>query len=67
LEEEDLPDVGLITIHQTIKYLGPVIKKVKRRKQGNLNPDSPWAKERLRWVTQLLVMLGKREFNPSTR
>jgi hypothetical protein len=39
--------------------LGPVIRKVKRRKQENRNPDSPWAKERLRWVTQLLVILGK--------
>jgi hypothetical protein len=47
--------------------LGYVIRKVKRRKQGNINPDSPWAKARLRWVTQLLVRLGKHKFCPAAR
>jgi hypothetical protein len=38
--------------------LGIVTRKVKRIKQGNRNPNSPWEKARLRWVTQLLVRLG---------
>jgi hypothetical protein len=45
----------------------PVIRKVKRRKQGSRNPDSPWVKARLRWVTQLLVRLGKHKFCPAAR
>jgi hypothetical protein len=40
---------------------------VKRRKQGNRNPDSPWAKARLRWVTSLLVRLGKHVFNNTAK
>lgn len=61
-EEQGIPEVGLSTIRRTMNRLGPVIRKVKRRKQGNRNPDSPWAKARLRWVTQLLVRLGKHKF-----
>jgi hypothetical protein len=44
-----------------------VIRRVKRIKQGNRNPDSPWAKARLRWVTQLLIRLGKHEFNHTAK
>jgi hypothetical protein len=62
-EEEHLPDVGLSTVHRTMNRLRPVTRRVKRRKQGNMNPDSPWAKARLRWVTQLLVRLGKHVFD----
>jgi hypothetical protein len=50
-EEEHLPDVGLSTTCRTMNRLRPVIIRVKRRKQGNRNPDSPWAKARLRCVT----------------
>jgi hypothetical protein len=62
-EEEGLPDVGLSTVRRTMKRLGPVLRKVRRRKQGNRDPNSPWAKARQRWVTQLLVRLGKYEFD----
>jgi hypothetical protein len=62
-EEEHLPDVGFSTVHRTTDRLRPVIRRVKRRKQGNMNPDSPWAKARLRWVTQLLVRLGEHVFD----
>jgi hypothetical protein len=62
-EEENLPDVGLSNVRRTMNRLPPVIRTVKRRKQGNRNPDSPWAKARLRWVTQLLVRLGEHVFD----
>jgi hypothetical protein len=55
-EEQGIPEVGLST-RKTMNRLGPIIRKVKRRKQGNIKPDSPWAKARLRWVTHLLVMM----------
>jgi hypothetical protein len=42
--EEHLPDVGLSTIRRTVNRLRPVIRRVNRRKQGNRNTDSPWAK-----------------------
>jgi hypothetical protein len=66
-EEQGIPEVGLSTTRRTMNRLGPFIRKVKRRTQGNRNPDSPWAKARLRWVTQLLVILGKHKFCPADR
>jgi hypothetical protein len=62
-EEESLPDVGLSTVHRTMKHLGHVLRKVRRRKKGNRDPNSTWAKARQRWVAQLLVRLGKHEFD----
>jgi hypothetical protein len=61
-EEQLIPEVGLSTIRRKMDRLGHVIRKVKRRNQGNINPDSPWAKSRLMWVAQLLVRLGKHKF-----
>jgi hypothetical protein len=66
-EERGIPEVGLSTTRITMNQLGPVIRKVKRRNQGNINPDSPWAKARLRWVTQLLLILGKHKLCPAAR
>jgi transposase len=62
-EEEIMPEIGLTTVRRTMNRLGPVLRKVKRRKQGNKDPTSPWAKARLRWATQLLVRLGEHEFD----
>jgi hypothetical protein len=62
-EEESLPGVRLSTVRRTMKRLGPVLGKVRRRKQWNRDPNSPWAKARQRWVTQLLVRLGTHEFD----
>jgi hypothetical protein len=67
LEEQGILKVGLSTTHRTLNRLGPVIRNFKRRKQVNRNPDSPWAKARLRWVTQLLVRLGKHKFCPAAQ
>jgi hypothetical protein len=61
--EEILPDVGLSTVRRTTKLLGPVLRKIRRRKQGNRDPNPPWAKARHIWVTQLLVGVGKHDFN----
>jgi hypothetical protein len=36
-------------------------------KEEKGNPDSPWAKARLRWVTQLLIRLGKRDFDSTEK
>jgi hypothetical protein len=62
-EEEIMPEIGLTTVRRTMNRLGPVLRKVKRRKQGNKEPTSPWAKARLRWATQVLVRLGEQEFD----
>jgi hypothetical protein len=62
-EEERLTDVGLITVLRTMNRLGSVLRKIRSRKQGNREPNSPWAKARHIWATQLLVRLGKHEFN----
>jgi hypothetical protein len=62
-EEESLPDVGLSTVRHTMNRLGPVLRKIRRRQQGNIDLNSPWAKAIQIWVTQLLVRLGTHEFN----
>jgi hypothetical protein len=61
--ELDLLDVGYTTVRRTMNRLDPVIRKIRRRKQGKRDPNSPWTKARLRWVTQLLVRLGKHKFD----
>jgi hypothetical protein len=66
-EEQAIHEFGLSITRRTMNRLGPVIGKVKRRKQGNRNPDSPWAKARLRWVLQLLFRLGKHKLCPAAR
>jgi hypothetical protein len=63
--ELDLVDVGYTTARRTMKRLHPVIRKIRIRKQSKINPNSPWTKARLRWVTQLLVRLGKHTFDPA--
>jgi hypothetical protein len=67
MEEEHFPEVGLSTVRRTMNRLRPVIRRVKRRKQGNTNPDSPWAKARLIWVTHFLVRLGKHVCNHTAK
>jgi hypothetical protein len=39
-EEDHLPEARLSTVHRTVKRLKPVIRKVRRRKQGNRDPNS---------------------------
>ena len=38
--------------------LKPHVSAIGDSKQGNLDMDSPWAKARLGWVTQLLIRFG---------
>jgi hypothetical protein len=65
--ELDLLDVGYTTVRRTTKRLDPVIRKIRRRKQGKRYPNSPWDKASLRWVTQLVVRLGKHNFDPAAQ
>jgi hypothetical protein len=37
-EEEVMPEIGLTTVRRTMNCLGPALRKVKRRKQGNKYP-----------------------------
>jgi hypothetical protein len=62
-EEESLPNIGLRTVHRTMNRIGPVIRRIKRRKQGNRDPTSPWSRARHRWSIQLLVRLGEHTFD----
>jgi hypothetical protein len=65
--ELDLLDVGYTTVCRTMKRLDPVIRKIRRRRQGKRDPISPWAKAILRWVTQLLVRIGTHNFYPAAQ
>jgi hypothetical protein len=66
-EEEHLPDVRFSTVCRTMNRLRPVIRRVKRRKQGYRIHGSPWEKARLRWVTQLLARLGEHVFDHTSK
>jgi hypothetical protein len=50
-----------------MKRLGAIIRKVRRRKQGNRDPNDRWAKARQGWVTQLLFRLGKHTFENTAK
>jgi hypothetical protein len=65
--ELDLPYVGYTTVCLTMKRPDPVIRKIRRKKRGERNPNYPWAKAILKWVTQLLVRLGKHSFDPEAQ
>jgi hypothetical protein len=65
--ELDLLDVGYTAVRRTMKRLDPVIRNIRRRKQGKKDLNSPWAKARLMWVMQLLVRLGKHNFDPAAQ
>jgi hypothetical protein len=56
--------VGISAVRNTVKRLRPVIRSVRKRKQGNKDKNSPWAKARLGWVTQILVRMQKHVFIP---
>jgi hypothetical protein len=56
--------VGLSAVRNTVKRLRPVIRSVRKRKQGNKDKNSPWAKARLGWVTHILVRMQKHVFMP---
>jgi hypothetical protein len=62
--EERRDPVGLSAVRNTVKRLRPVIRIVRKRKQGNKDKNSPCAKARLGWVTQILVRMKKHVFMP---
>jgi hypothetical protein len=66
-DEEGILDVGISNTHHTLKCIGPVLRRERRRKQGNKDPTSPWAKSQLRWATQLLVRLGKHAYDNTAK
>ena len=56
--DNHLTVVGLTTIWTAYLRLDPVITPIRKRKQGTTEVDSPWAKARLEFVTQILVRFG---------
>jgi hypothetical protein len=57
-------DLGLYTksvFATCIKRLKPLVAKVAKQKQGELDPTAGWSRARKNWVTQLLVRLSEIE------
>jgi hypothetical protein len=50
-QEINLTEAGYTTVRRTMNHLGPVIRRIQRKKQGNRDPKSPLAKARLSWLT----------------
>src|SRR5947209_7983645 len=48
----DKSHIGVSTVYSTYLQLNPVVTPISAVKQGNTNPDLPWAKACLGWVTQ---------------
>jgi hypothetical protein len=65
--ELDLVYVGYTTVRRTMQHIDPVKRKTRRSKKRKRDPNSPWAKSRLRWVMQLLATLGKHNFDPAAQ
>lgn len=42
-------------VYNSFHFLKPVISSLKKRKQGNLDENSPWAKARNNWTKQLCL------------
>ena len=57
---DDMHLVTLSCVYGCLQRLSPLITPVKKRKQGSINPEDPWARKN--WVTQLLVRLGILKF-----
>ncbi|CAJ1968651.1 unnamed protein product [Cylindrotheca closterium] len=53
------------SVYTCIKSLKPKVSKIKLRSQGRVDENSPWAKARLGWATQLLIKLGLLEEDPT--
>ena len=56
--DNQLPLRGLNQISGLLKRLETISVAVTKGKQGNINADSPWAKARYNWTTQLMVCFG---------
>ena len=52
----DEPHVGVTTVWAACRRLNPLVTAIQKRKQGSSDPDSEWARSRLNWVTQLMVL-----------
>jgi hypothetical protein len=61
---KEMEPVGLSAVNRTMKRPRPVIRKVRKGKQGSKDASCPWAKARPGWTTQLLVRIGNHTFNP---
>ena len=53
--EKDVPDWRLSATYSCYLRMNPTITVVEKRAQGSFDPNSPWCKACLGWVTQLLI------------
>jgi len=51
-----LPVVGQTCVFNLLQRLKPVFTKIGKMKSGSNDPTSNWAKCRLKWATQLLIL-----------
>ena len=52
------PLLTLSAICGCCRSLKPLVRTVKKRKQGSIDPEDPWSKARKNWCLQLLIRLG---------
>lgn len=57
--ENDRATVRRSAVRSCEQRLNPTVTRSGKRPQGSLDPTSTWAICRFRWVTQLLIRLGK--------
>ena len=56
--QEQLIALTKAPIEGLIKKMKPLVTKITKTKQGNRDANSPWARGRYGWSTQILVRLG---------
>ena len=58
-EENNEELISESCVSYALRKMRPKLVKIKKRKQGSVDPNSPWSKARYEWTTQLLVRFGK--------
>ena len=53
--QEPLEALTKSPVETLVKKLKPLVTAVKKRKQGSTDENSPWARGRYRWATQILI------------
>jgi hypothetical protein len=63
--QQGLASLAKSAVEGVMKRLQPKKERIVKLKQGGgMSTDSPWAKARYNWVTQLLIRLGKLDWVP---
>ena len=56
--KQGLQHLGILSVHDCAQIMNPIRTAIGKSKQGSSDPESPWTKSRLQWITQYAIRLG---------